>query len=436
MPRQTPEESMIEETISAKTATPELVEVSLVRFAGYFLRLGTFGFGGPIALAGHMQQDLVDDRHWISKQDYVEGLALAQLAPGPLAAQLAIYLGYVRNGILGATAVAVAFVLPSFLMVLALSAAYVRYGGLSWMQAIFYGIGASVIAIIARSAYKLTKLTLGKDKLLWGIFAVLAVTTAWTSREIVWLFLVAGVVSLLIKAMPTKAQVETVRPSIGLFMLPTLSGATGLFGIFLYFAKAGLFVFGSGLAVVPFLYGGVVQEHHWLTERQFVDAVAVAMITPGPVVITVAFIGYLVAGISGATAAAVGGDDHLPVRIPARHHMRVGSRARRVARGAHQAVGRLGLVGHGGIRYCSPGGRVGPAPLSGPRLTAARAARTIPARAHWGASCPRQGRPLPPNRFVRDIEPSSGLYFSGLQAITGGGPSWPGDSRPGPPSTI
>ncbi len=300
MPRQTPEESMIEETISAKTATPELVEVSLVRFAGYFLRLGTFGFGGPIALAGHMQQDLVDDRHWISKQDYVEGLALAQLAPGPLAAQLAIYLGYVRNGILGATAVAVAFVLPSFLMVLALSAAYVRYGGLSWMQAIFYGIGASVIAIIARSAYKLTKLTLGKDKLLWGIFAVLAVTTAWTSREIVWLFLVAGV------AMPTKAQVETVRPSIGLFMLPTLSGATGLFGIFLYFAKAGLFVFGSGLAVVPFLYGGVVQEHHWLTERQFVDAVAVAMITPGPVVITVAFIGYLVAGISGATAAAVG----------------------------------------------------------------------------------------------------------------------------------
>jgi chromate transporter len=306
MPRQTPEQDMIKEAISDKTATPKLVEVSLVRFAGYFLRLGTFGFGGPIALAGHMQQDLVDDRHWISKQDYVEGLALAQLAPGPLAAQLAIYLGYVRNGIVGATAVAVAFVLPSFLMVLALSAAYVRYGGLKWMQAIFYGIGASVIAIIARSAYKLTKLTLGKDKLLWGIFVVLAVTTAWTSREIVWLFLVAGVVALLINAMPTKAQVEAVRPSIGLFTLPTLSGATGLFGIFLYFAKAGLFVFGSGLAVVPFLYGGVVQEHHWLTERQFVDAVAVAMITPGPVVITVAFIGYLVAGVSGAMTAAVG----------------------------------------------------------------------------------------------------------------------------------
>src|SRR5438309_6158313 len=298
--------NMAEAGTSEKTDTPDLVEVSLSRFVGYFLRLGTFGFGGPIALAGHMQRDLVEERRWISKQDYVEGLALAQLAPGPLAAQLAIYLGYVRNGILGATAVAIAFVLPSFLMVLALSAAYVRYGGLRWMQAIFYGIGASVIAIIARSAYKLTKLTLGKDKLLWGIFVVLAVTTAWTSREIVWLFLVAGVVVLLVKAMPTRAQVETVRPSIVLFILPTLSGATGLFGIFLYFAKAGLFVFGSGLAVVPFLYGGVVQEHHWLTERQFVDAVAVAMITPGPVVITVAFIGYLVAGVSGATAAAVG----------------------------------------------------------------------------------------------------------------------------------
>jgi chromate transporter len=297
---------MIEVSVSDKADPSELVEVSLTRFVGYFLRLGTFGFGGPIALAGHMQQDLVEERHWISKQDYVEGLALAQLAPGPLAAQLAIYLGYVRNGILGATAVAVAFVLPSFLMVLALSAAYVRYGGLRWMQAIFYGIGASVIAIIARSAYKLTKLTLGKDQLLWGIFVVLAVATAWTSREIVWLFLVAGVVALVVKAMPTRAQVETIRPAVWLFGPPTLAGGSGLLGIFLYFAKAGMFVFGSGLAVVPFLYGGVVQEHHWLTDRQFVDAVAVAIITPGPVVITVAFIGYLVAGISGATAAALG----------------------------------------------------------------------------------------------------------------------------------
>jgi chromate transporter len=277
---------------------------SLSRFVGYFLWLGTVGFGGPIALAGHMQQDLVDARGWISKEDYVEGLALAQLAPGPLAAQLAIYLGYVRAGILGATLVGVAFILPSFLMVLALSAAYVRYGGLAWMQGIFYGIGAAVVGIIARSAFKLTKLTIGKDKLLWAIFAALAVSTAWTSREIIWLFLLGGVVALMVKTLPVRARTASVA---GLFLVGTVLPANHqIWEIFLYFAKAGMFVFGSGLAIVPFLYGGVVQGHHWLTDHQFVDAVAVAMITPGPVVITVAFIGYLVAGVSGATAAALG----------------------------------------------------------------------------------------------------------------------------------
>jgi chromate transporter len=252
-----------------------------------------------------MQQDLVDERGWISKEDYLEGLALAQLAPGPLAAQLAIYLGYIRAGVLGATAVGVAFILPSFLMVLGLSAAYVRFGGLPWMQGMFYGIGAAVIGIIARSAFKLTKLTLGKDKLLWGIFAVLAVSTAWTSREIIWLFLLGGVVTLIVKAFPAPAQARTTVSL--LFSVGTVGASSStLSQIFLYFAKAGMFVFGSGLAVVPFLYGGVVQGHHWLTDHQFVDAVAVAMITPGPVVITVAFIGYLVAGVAGATAAALG----------------------------------------------------------------------------------------------------------------------------------
>ena len=189
--------------------------------------------------------------------------------------------------------------LPSFLMVLALSAAYVRFGGLPWMQSIFYGIGAAVIAIIARSAFKLTRLTLGKDKLLWAIFTVLAVSTAWTSREIVWLFLLAGVVSLLIKAPPRRAQLPSTTALPAFVSLGVVSLNSTLLQIFIYFAKAGLFVFGSGLAVVPFLYGGVVQGHHWITDHQFVDAVAVAMITPGPVVITVAFIGYLVAGLAG-----------------------------------------------------------------------------------------------------------------------------------------
>jgi chromate transporter len=282
----------------------EPTEVSLTRFVGYFLWLGTVGFGGPIALAGHMQQDLVDARGWVSKEDYLEGLALAQLAPGPLAAQLAIYLGYVRAGVLGATTVGVAFVLPSFLMVLALSAAYVRFGGLAWMQGMFYGIGAAVIGIITRSAFKLTKLTLGKDKLLWGIFAALAISTAWTSQEIIWLFLLAGVVALLVKSFPIRLPARSAVPL--LFTVGAAGAGSSLWGLFFYFAKAGMFVFGSGLAVVPFLYGGVVQGHHWLTDRQFVDAVAVAMITPGPVVITVAFIGYLVAGLAGATAAALG----------------------------------------------------------------------------------------------------------------------------------
>jgi chromate transporter len=264
------------------------------------------GFGGPIALAGHMQQDLVEDRGWVRKEDYVEGLALAQLAPGPLAAQLAIYLGYIRAGMIGATAVGVVFVLPSFLMVLGLSAAYVRFGGLPWMQGIFYGIGAAVIGIIGRSAFKLTRLTLGKDKLLWGIFAVLAISTAWTSQEIIWLFLLGGVVNLGLRALPVRLKAESALCSLFGATLGMLGASGTLLQIFIYFAKAGMFVFGSGLAVVPFLYGGVVQGHHWLTDRQFVDAVAVAMITPGPVVITVAFIGYLIAGVAGATAAALG----------------------------------------------------------------------------------------------------------------------------------
>jgi len=294
-------------SLPLNSAVHEPNRASVAQFVGYFLRLGTVGFGGPIALAGHMQQELVDSLGWVRKEDYLEGLALAQLAPGPLAAQLAIYLGYIRAGVLGATAVGVAFVLPSFLMVLGLSAAYVRFGGLPWMQGMFYGIGAAVIGIIARSASKLTKLTLGKDKLLWGIFAALAISTAWTSREIIWLFLLGGAANLLFRALPSKLPVRsTVASLIAPGMLATVGISGTLLEIFVYFSKAGLFVFGSGLAVVPFLYGGVVQGHHWLTDHQFVDAVAVAMITPGPVVITVAFIGYLVAGVAGATAAALG----------------------------------------------------------------------------------------------------------------------------------
>ena len=288
----------------------------------YMLRLGTFGFGGPVALIGYMQRDLVDQRGWISQEDYKEGLALAQMAPGPLAAQLAIYLGYVHYRIVGATLVGIAFALPSFLMVVALGWAYVRFGGLPWMQAVFYGVGAAVIGIIAISAKKLTQKSIGRDKLLWAIYLVLMVVTVVTESEEAWLFIAAGVLVWLLRAPPRwltrnnlsvaaiaqlpvqlQTQLQTNAPLAGSFF--SSYDVSLLTQIALFFTKAGAFVFGSGLAIVPFLYGGVVQEHHWLTDKQFVDAVAVAMITPGPVVITVGFIGYLIAGLSGATVAAL-----------------------------------------------------------------------------------------------------------------------------------
>jgi chromate transporter len=292
----------------------------------YFLRLGTLGFGGPIALVGYMQRDLVEERRWISKRDYSEGLALAQLAPGPLAAQLATYLGWVRGGTLGATLVVLAFVLPSFVMVMALSALYLRFGGLPGMQGAFYGIGAAVIALISRSAYKLAVSTLGTDRLLGGLFAVSAFVTAWTESEIVWLFVVAGAVSLFARAAPGLSGRSGAWLAPAPWLVTGLHGAGSdqLWTVFRYFAEAGALVFGSGLAIVPFLHAGVVGEFGWLTERQFLDAVAVAMITPGPVVITVGFIGYLVAGPLGGTAAALGVflPAYLLVIIPAAYFRR------------------------------------------------------------------------------------------------------------------
>src|SRR4051812_24690217 len=250
-------------TLPSPSAQPTTAPGSPARAPGslrdvvrYFLYLGTFGFGGPIALAGYMQRDLVEKRGWITKKDYVDGLALAQLAPGPLAAQLAIYLGWAKGRVFGATAVAAVFILPSFLMVLAISAAYVRFGGLPWMQSAFYGIGAAVIAIIARSALKLVKMTLGKDRLLWALFAASAVATAWTESEIIWLFLGSGLVALAVRSRPK--GVAPTASFLPLGMLPklpvllTVAGvaATGaavtwpLLGkVALYFAEAGSFVF-------------------------------------------------------------------------------------------------------------------------------------------------------------------------------------------------
>ena len=273
----------------------------------YFLKLGTWGFGGPVALVGYMHRDLVDRKQWISEDDYREGMALSQLAPGPLAAQLSIYIGYVHYHILGATLVGLAFVFPSFLMVLGISWAYVSFGGIPWMQAIFYGVGAAVIGIITISSYKLTTKSIGKDLWLWGIFIVLAVFTFVTEEENIWLILASGILIWLRKSPPSfsKKPLAMIAWPALLQIPATVTTSGKLWQIAWFFTKAGAFVFGSGLAIVPFLYGGVVKEYHWLNEQQIVDAVAVAMITPGPVVITVGFIGYQVAGLAGASVAAL-----------------------------------------------------------------------------------------------------------------------------------
>lgn len=264
--------------------------------ARYFLRLGATGFGGPIVLVGAMHRDLVEGRAWVAEEEFREGVALAQLSPGPLAAQLCFYLGWLRGGVAGATLSGLAFVLPSFVMVVGLGWAYTRYGALPGMQAAFYGVGAAVIGLITRSAIRLSGKTIGRDGLLRGIFIVLAVLTAVTARENVWLILLAGVTVLLVRARPRGFGGPGTAAEAGSLLL--------LLQVFGFFAYAGSFVFGSGLAIVPFLHGGVVLERQWLTERQFLDAVAVALITPGPIVITTGFIGYLVAGLPGACVAA------------------------------------------------------------------------------------------------------------------------------------
>jgi len=281
----------------------------------YFLQLGTLGFGGPVALVGAMRRDLVETRGWLTDAEYREGLALAQMAPGPLAAQLAMYIGYIHGGVLGAAAVGIAFVLPSLVMVLLLGWAYTAFGGLAWVQAVFYGVGAAVIGLIANSAYGLLRRTVGADPLLWAIAIVLAATTIVTGREMVVLVLLAGVLVWLTRAPPAWFN-KAVAPDLasgGLLTIALADAAEGLraslpllIQLLGFFSFAGTFVFGSGLAIVPFLHGGVVLDHRWLTEQQFRDAIAVALITPGPVVITTAFIGFLVAGFVGGMVAAVG----------------------------------------------------------------------------------------------------------------------------------
>lgn len=291
-----------------KGGTVPLKPVGLWELVAYFLRLGAFGFGGPIALAGYMQRDLIS-HGWITEGEYLEGLAFSQMMPGPLAAQLAMWIGFIRHGVLGASLVGIVFILPAFLIVLAISMLYVAYHGLSMVQALFYGIGPAVIAIVAHSAARLAKVTVGTEKRMWLIFGTVALITVAARAEIALLFVVAGIIGVLLYSPPRTWKTPT-SGLPALINLPPLSGAAVtlplLLGLGAFFVKAGAFTFGSGLAIVPFLHQGVVLQHHWLNERQFLDAVAVGIITPGPVVITAAFVGYLVAGFWGALISAAG----------------------------------------------------------------------------------------------------------------------------------
>ena len=284
--------------------------LSLGQIAGYFLRLGTTGFGGPIALAGYMQRDLVERRRWFTQEEYLQGLAVSQTLPGPLAAQLAMWLGYVRRGFWGAVAAAVPFVLPPFVIVSIVAALYVAFRGTTVIQALFYGIGPTVIALILRGAWKLLGVTVKNDRRLWAIFVVVTLITFAVRSEVAVLFVLAGFLGVLLYAPPGWLRRPAISPAaipLGLGTLVTQAADPNvLVQLGIFFFKAGAFTFGSGLAIVPFLQQGVVRDYGWLTEREFLDAVAMGMITPGPVVITAVFVGYLVAGLSGATIAGIG----------------------------------------------------------------------------------------------------------------------------------
>ncbi|MGE0441372.1 MAG: chromate efflux transporter [Gemmatimonadales bacterium] len=273
----------------------------------YLLVLGSVGFGGPIALVARMERDLVEKRAWFTLEEFRAGVALAQLAPGPLAAQLAMYLAWLRGGWLGSLAGAVAFVLPSFLIVVALGWWYSTGAGGTLLQRLFYGFGAVVIAVLARSAYRLVRRTVGRDVLLIGVAAANAVAVVGLGRESIPFLFVTGAIPFV---WARRSRFTAGAPVLLPFLPPSFTVAaptvTTLGDIVLFFAKSSLVVFGSGLAIVPFLHAEVVGMRGWLTEVQFLDAIAVAMLTPGPVVITVAFIGWLVAGLGGAAAAALG----------------------------------------------------------------------------------------------------------------------------------
>ena len=273
----------------------------------YFLRLGLLGFGGPVALVGQMERELVTERAWITKEQMREAIAVCQSLPGPLAIQVGIYISYLRCGFRGAWAGGWSFILPNFVIVAALGALYVHFGGLRPVTAIFYGVSPAVIALIVHSCYRLAKLGM-EDWLQWALAAVCFAVTVVLQSEVALLFIGAGIVGILYYGTFWRraSSGTTLLAAAPVVPLTPIGSASTLGKILLFFLKAGALTFGSGLVIVPFLQQGVVQEHGWLGERDFLIAVAIGMISPGPVVITATFVGYLVAGFWGSVAATVG----------------------------------------------------------------------------------------------------------------------------------
>jgi chromate transporter len=271
---------------------------------GYFLRLGTLGFGGPVALVGQMERELVTERGWLTKDEMREVIAVCQSLPGPLAIQVGIFISYLRGGFWGAWAGGWAFIFPNFLIVAGLAALYVHYGGLQPVTAIFYGVSPVVIALILHSCYRLAKLGM-EDALQWAIAGACFLVTIILQAEVALLFIAAGTLGLLWYGTLLRRPPSATTLLVAVPAAPIVNSGV-LAKILLFFLKAGALTFGSGLVIVPFLQQGVVQEHGWLGEREFLIAVAIGMISPGPVVITATFVGYLVAGFWGAVAATIG----------------------------------------------------------------------------------------------------------------------------------
>lgn len=273
----------------------------------YFLRLGTIGFGGPVALVGQMEKELVGDKGWVTRQEMRDAIAVSQALPGPLAIQVGIFIAYMRGGFWGAWAGGWAFILPNFLIVCALGALYVHFGGLSWMTALFYGVSPAVIALIIHSCYRLAKLGM-EDWLQWVVAGVCFVVTIWLEAEVAILFIGAGVLGILYYGSLFRGGNS---PTALLALVPvaidTKAPTAAILGQLLaFFLKAGSLTFGSGLVIVPFLEKGLVQQYGWLNGREFLVAVAVGMLSPGPVVITATFVGYLVAGFWGSLVSTIG----------------------------------------------------------------------------------------------------------------------------------